>query len=1271
MSPHHRTFALIACAAIVVSCRDSDHRIPASPATDIRFVADDANARRLAEELSYRHLRETQPSLLKGVVGQGIGKGNGTGAGTGVGDIWTRRVHIDHLHEAHTRLIQTVDNIPVFGAEAIVHLNDDGSFKLFTDDFLRDLRVDTVPDLTEFGAMDLAVAWVGDWDTVTGTPQVDLQILRHQGSDHLAYRVQILQLQPDMTPAMPVLFIDAKSGALIWRYDNLQTIDLADEDRETHDMNHGEVSNRLIDFASAVIADSDDTVASDAHDHAGLVLDYFSTAHGRDSYDNAGAVIQSYVHANTNWNNAARAGDFFFYGDGDGVRFKPLVALDIVAHEITHAVTAHTAGLIYYGESGALNEATSDIFAAAVEAAQTGATASDIWWLADDCYLEGDAIRFMDDPERAHHYDYYPTRYTGTYDNGGVHWNSGIANLFFYLLVEGGTHPRGKTTIEVTGIGMSDAVDIWYRALTTYMTASTTFLEARGHTVQAASDLFGADSQQVMQVNNAWEAVGVKPPYDYRDIDVRPHLAGGFMSEKRFGPYNASYYEAMKFTLSGASFGTTLAVNRDRAPVYHPEDFYLEADCTEVVGFFATDTACTIDAPAPGDYYVLVAGVIGSYSGATLTVSGAGAADIRTVALKTHHNTYVTAAGPSNSDSASEGYVDADSTTIGLAQTLELIELNGGSFLLQSASGHLICPDDGGGGDVHATSRALSDDCLLSAVERPNGKMAFMTQSGHYLCAESNGQLVADRDRLGTWEEFELTTIESTTTTIGLRTHHDTFVIANHAGGSGVDADREHLAEYETFDLIEADSGLSLLRTWTGYYVCPDHGGGGDVHAADLGPDCYLRAIDLSGGKRAFETKTGHYLSAESDGDFVADSTAIGPWEEFSLVPKPVKTGGQRWDRDAYATSIAFGDVDGDGRDEIGITRRTEDGSRYIILDDATQDFATLHEGGMSWGSAYYATSIAFGDVDGDGRDEVGITRYTRSNSRYMILDDADGGSDADGDAGQAFATLHQGGGHWGSDNYATAIAFGDIDGDGRDEVGVTRYATRNGRYFVFDDAQHGFAKIGDGGGHWGGDNYATSIAFGDVDGDGRDELGVTWRAANNGRYSIFDDAQHGFAELGDGGGHWGSDNYATSIAFGDVDGDGRDEVGVTRKASNNARYYVLDDVGQDFARLADGGDGWGGENYATAIAFGDIDGDGREEIAITRRSDTNARYWILDDSQGEFAILRSSGDHWDRDGYGTSIAMGNIDDDPEAEIGLSRRAETAWRYALYDYFTR
>ena len=215
----------------------------------------------------------------------------------------------------------------------------------------------------------------------------------------------------------------------------------------------------------------------DAHYGATATYDYYKNTHGRNSYDGNNATITSTVHYSSNYNNAFWNGSQMVYGDGDGSTFIALVALDIVAHELTHAVTERTANLVYEKEPGALNESVSDIFGIMVD--------RDDWLIGEDSYTpgtSGDALRHLDDPTLGGQPDHYDDRlYPGSCtpsqynDYCGVHSNSGIPNKAAYLMIQGGTH--GGVT--VTGVGRAAVEDIWYRALTTYVTSQTNFDGAR------------------------------------------------------------------------------------------------------------------------------------------------------------------------------------------------------------------------------------------------------------------------------------------------------------------------------------------------------------------------------------------------------------------------------------------------------------------------------------------------------------------------------------------------------------------------------------------------------------------------------------------------------------------------------------------------------------------------------------------------------------------------------------------------------------------------
>ncbi|RYZ34943.1 MAG: peptidase M4 [Myxococcaceae bacterium] len=250
----------------------------------------------------------------------------------------------------------------------------------------------------------------------------------------------------------------------------------------------------------------------DAHYGAAMTYDFLKDVLGRDSIDGAGEKLVSYVHVKNNYVNAFWDGEKMSYGDGDGKNAGPLTTLDIAGHEIAHGLTERTAGLIYSGESGGLNESFSDIMGTGVEwyAAQNNPEAKWNWTVGEAAWTPtngdpDDGLRYMNDPTKD---KYSVDNYKNYPKQTEVHGSSGISNNAFYLLVEGGKNRTSGLEVK-GGVGMEDGLKIFGRALTTYMTPKTTFAQAREATIKSATDLYGADSNQVQKVKDAWTAVGV------------------------------------------------------------------------------------------------------------------------------------------------------------------------------------------------------------------------------------------------------------------------------------------------------------------------------------------------------------------------------------------------------------------------------------------------------------------------------------------------------------------------------------------------------------------------------------------------------------------------------------------------------------------------------------------------------------------------------------------------------------------------------------------
>jgi thermolysin len=238
----------------------------------------------------------------------------------------------------------------------------------------------------------------------------------------------------------------------------------------------------------------------DAQFFAAVTDGYLLGIHSFDWKDHYSQGMVSSAHVGRRYNNAYWNGSQMAYGDGDGSTFYELSGdLDVVAHELTHGVTDATSDLIYQNESGALNEAFSDIIGTAVEFSYGTGN----WTIGEDIDVRGNGFRNMADPGEDGDPSHYDERYTGTSDNGGVHINSGIANHWFYLLVNGGqnadaTYASGSN---VRGVGLATAEQIAFLGFTA-LPANATFCDARGSTIAVA----GGNSAEVA---DAWEEVGV------------------------------------------------------------------------------------------------------------------------------------------------------------------------------------------------------------------------------------------------------------------------------------------------------------------------------------------------------------------------------------------------------------------------------------------------------------------------------------------------------------------------------------------------------------------------------------------------------------------------------------------------------------------------------------------------------------------------------------------------------------------------------------------
>jgi bacillolysin len=447
------------------------------------------------------------------------------GFDSAAGNFKVKASHKDENGLTHTKLDQVIDGIPVYATQTIVH-EKDGDLQGVTGEFKKLKGNAKKAELTDAEAIEKALAFTGYNGELSRPATAELTYLPQQGDRALlTYKVNIAYLDSE-TPGNWIIFIDAISGDVVESFNELKadtyttgtgtgvlgdtkTINvtkrtsnnyyyLEDHSRmspgtiETYNFNNGTSTQYYMTDADNVWNSTTQRAGVDAHYYAGKTYDWYKTNVGRNSFDGYGASIYSGVHYSTNYNNAFWEGTQMVYGDGDGVTFIALSgALDVVAHELTHAVTEYTSNLTYSYQSGALNESWSDAMASVID--------SNDWLIGEDVYTPGtagDALRSMSNPtlygQPAHMNNYVNT----SSDNGGVHINSGIPNKAFYNFATS----IGSRTI---------AGKIWYTASRDYMTSSTNFSGARAATLQACAALYGSGSSYYTALQNAWSAVGV------------------------------------------------------------------------------------------------------------------------------------------------------------------------------------------------------------------------------------------------------------------------------------------------------------------------------------------------------------------------------------------------------------------------------------------------------------------------------------------------------------------------------------------------------------------------------------------------------------------------------------------------------------------------------------------------------------------------------------------------------------------------------------------
>ncbi|MGW0210154.1 M4 family metallopeptidase [Streptomyces sp. NPDC003233] len=454
----------------------------------------------------------------------------------------------------HTRYERTYAGLPVLGGDLVVHTAKSGRTEGVTKATKAAIKVASLkPQITAAKAEQQAVSAARTLGSAKSSADGARKVIwAGSGKPVLAYETVVGGLQDDGTPNQLHVITDAATGKKLFEYQGIEnatgtgktlysgtvsltttqsgsSYNLTDASRGGHKTYNlarktsgkGTLvanSTNVFGTGTASSSSSDQTAAADAAYGAQETWDFYKSTFGRSGIKNDGVGAYSRVHYGSNYVNAFWDDSCFCmtYGDGDS-NTHPLTSLDVAGHEMSHGVTANTAGLDYSGESGGLNEATSDIFGTGVEFYANNASDPGDYLIGEKININGDGtpLRYMDKPSKDGGSADYWSSSVGNLD---VHYSSGVANHFFYLLSEG----SGSKTINgvtynsptsngstVTGIGRAKALQIWYKALTTYFTSTTDYKAARTGTLSAASALYGSGSTEYKAVAAAWSAVNV------------------------------------------------------------------------------------------------------------------------------------------------------------------------------------------------------------------------------------------------------------------------------------------------------------------------------------------------------------------------------------------------------------------------------------------------------------------------------------------------------------------------------------------------------------------------------------------------------------------------------------------------------------------------------------------------------------------------------------------------------------------------------------------
>ncbi|WDV44305.1 M4 family metallopeptidase [Clostridiaceae bacterium M8S5] len=551
----------------------------------------------------------------------------------------------DKYNMTHYKIIQEIDGIPLYGKELVVHTDKNNEVYALNGALQPDIGIDTVKWSKYITLSDEEC--IAKAKEFLNIDSIDSKLISKPQTQHYLYEfkdnwylVNLVTLQfNEPYPANYKIFVDLTCGSIVDSYNAVangsvtcsgtnsfgDTVSLNGYEQNSYyylyDTTHGAVIetytlNNILNATQPGARVKNTTgnfnamnerVAVDAHSNLAKVYDFYYNTFGRKGFDNRNSNIKSSVHYYDNKsgkNNAFWNGRQMLFGDGDGESFGSFgSALDVVAHEFTHAVTQYTANLEYRNQSGAINESISDVFGVLCQGPV------DKWWLVgEDCYTPGkygDALRDMKNPENVDqpqpgHMNSYKNV---SYDNGGVHINSGIPNRAFYLIAN--------------SLGFNKTGKIYYRALTSYLTSTSDFMDLRNSILQSASDIYGATSTEYNTAKDAFSKVGLGSSSSsdtYEPNDTASDAYGPLVSGKTYESYISSESDNDVYKFKTTDYSTIRISLTNLAGDY---DLYLFNGNGTLVAKSENNNTTSESITYNGSsdtYYIKIVGYNGAYS---------------------------------------------------------------------------------------------------------------------------------------------------------------------------------------------------------------------------------------------------------------------------------------------------------------------------------------------------------------------------------------------------------------------------------------------------------------------------------------------------------------------------------------------------------------------------------------------------------------------------------------------------------------------------------